>query len=895
MARAQRFAEDWKGETYEKGEAQTFYNDFFNVFGLERRSRAFYEMHVDMFGDSQGGGYIDLFWPRVLLAEHKSAGYDLEKAMKQAKEYFLSIKEHDRPAYLLACDFRRFHLVDIERKKSHRFKLHELADNIALFDFMDGERSRPERVKSDPVNIRASEIMGRIHDRLEETGYPKGDTEYLLTRLAFCLFADDTGIFEDGIFEEYLRSPDNLNNDFGPRINHLFQVMDTPDGGRQTNLAASVAQFPYIDGDLFGTRVSIPAFDHSMRRLLIKACEYDWSKVSPAIFGSMFQSIMDKTRRRSEGAHYTSEENIMKIIRPLFLDDLEAGFESIRVDVKGDRMERFAAFQKRLAGLTFLDPACGAGNFLIIAYRELRRLELKVIQELHDPNAEQPEGLVRPLVDVDQFFGIENNVFSAKIAETAIWMMDHLMNMELGAKYGRAYMRIPLEKSPSIWHADAMEMAWEDVLPSSRCSYVLGNPPFGGPKYASPEHRKQIMGQAGIGAGAGTLDYVTGWFLKASEYAAGGTRIGFVATNSITQGEQVWPLWTSILGRYGMEITFAYRPFKWDSEARGKANVYVVVIGLAKRGAVTKKRLFEHDGKGILETAATEISPYLFDTNRTVLVQKTKEPLNGLQPMKMGSKPIDGGNYIFGAADRDEFLKTEPAAAQFLQEYVNAKDFINGNNRWILALHDASPAEINRMPEVGRRMQAVMEMRLRSSDSGTRKLAETPTLYHLNVLPKRRFLAIPELSSERRKYVPIGFLDSPTIPSNTLMVVENAEPGLFGLMTSRMHMVWLREIGGNLEMRLRYSAGIVYNAFPVPDGSLDKLEGPARRVLEVRERHADSSFADLYNTQSMPPDLSRAHRDLDRKVERMYRKQKFESDQERIDFLLDRYAKMVGI
>ena len=862
---------------------------------MERRSRAFYEMHVDMFGDSQGGGYIDLFWPRVLLAEHKSAGYDLEKAMKQAKEYFLSIKEHDRPAYLLACDFRRFHLVDIERKKSHRFKLHELADNIALFDFMDGERSRPERVKSDPVNIKASEIMGRIHDRLEETGYPKGDTEYLLTRLAFCLFADDTGIFEDGIFEEYLRSPDNLNNDFGPRINHLFQVMDTPDGGRQTNLAASVAQFPYIDGDLFGTRVSIPAFDHSMRRLLIKACEYNWSKVSPAIFGSMFQSVMDKTRRRSEGAHYTSEENIMKVIRPLFLDDLEAEFESIRADVKGDRRERFAAFQKRLAGLTFFDPACGAGNFLIIAYRELRRLELKVIQELHDPDAEQPDGLVRPLVDVDQFFGIENNVFSAKIAETAIWMMDHLMNMELGAKYGRAYMRIPLEKSPSIWQADAMEMAWEDALPSSRCSYVLGNPPFGGPKYASPEHRKQIMGQAGIGAGAGTLDYVTGWFLKASEYAAGGARIGFVATNSITQGEQVWPLWTSILGRYGMEITFAYRSFKWDSEARGKASVYVVVLGLARRGAVNAKRLFEQDGDHIIEKSAERISPYLFGAERTILVRRASNPLNGLPPMVMGSQPIDWGNYIFEAAERNAFLKAEPAAEKFLREYVNAKDFIDGNSRWILALHDATPAEINRMPEVKRRIQAVVDMRRKSTRKGTQMLAETPTLYQLNVLPKEKFLAVPELSSEKRKYVPIGFLDSPTIPSNTIMVVENAGLGVFGLLTSWMHMVWLREIGGNLEMRLRYSAGIVYNAFPVPDGSLDKLEGPARRVLEVRERHADSSFADLYNTQSMPPDLSRAHRDLDRKVERMYRKQKFESDQERIDFLLDRYAKMVGL
>ena len=848
-------------------------------------------MHVSMFGDNHG--YIDLFWPHVLLAEHKSSGYDLKKAMEQAGEYFLSIKDSSRPAYLLACNFQRFHLVDIERKKSHHFGLHELEKNIALFDFMDGERSRPERVKSDPVNIRASEIMGEIHDTLEDTGYPRGDTEYLLTRLAFCLFADDTGIFEDGIFEEYLRSSDNLNADFGPRINHIFQVLDTPADGRQTNLAASVAQFPYIDGDLFGRRISIPAFDYSMRRLLIRACAYDWSKVSPAIFGSMFQSVMDRSSRRSEGAHYTSEENIMKAIRPLFLDGLWAEFEGIRSKTTGDRKRELGAFQKRLTRLTFLDPACGAGNFLIIAYRELRRLELRVIEEL-DPNAERPAADVGSLVDVDQFFGIENNAFSAKIAETAIWMMDHLMNMELGARYGRAYLRIPLEKSPTIRHGDAMEIDWGDVLPPPGCSYVLGNPPFGGPKYASPEHRRQIMRQSGIGAGAGTLDYVAGWFLKAAEYASGGARIGFVATNSITQGEQVWPLWSSILERHGMEITFAYRSFKWDSEARGRANVYVVILGLARRDAVPNKRLFVDVDNDFHEIPATEISPYLFGTNRTILVKRTDSRLNGLPAMIMGSKPIDGGNYIFDAAEREAFLKAEPGAKKFLREYVNAKDFINGNHRWILALHDATPAEINAMPEVKKRMQAVMGMRCGSRDAGTRSLAETPTLYHLNVLPSGRFLVVPRATSEDRKYVPIGYMAYPTIPSDAMLIVKDAGLGLFGLLTSRMHMVWLDTVGGRLKEDYRYSAGIVYNTFPVPDGSLNVLANLAGRVIEARDRYPGSSFADLYGKLSMPPDLRRAHRALDRAVERMYRKKPFESDQDRIDFLLDRYDKMVN-
>ena len=845
-----------------------------------------------MFGENRG--YIDMFWPRVLLAEHKSAGYDLEEAMEQAEEYFLSIRDRDRPAYLLACDFQWFHLVDIERQKSHRFKLDQLADRIPLFDFMDGERSRPERVKSDPVNVKASEIMGKIYDRLDETGYPPGDTEYLLTRLTFCLFADDTGIFEDGIFEEYLRAPENLNDGFGPRINQLFQTMDTPQDGRQTNLAASVDQFPYIDGDLFGSRISIPAFDTTMRRLLIQACEYDWSKVSPAIFGSMFQSVMDKAKRRSEGAHYTSEENIMRVIRPLFLDGLEAELGGILSKKTGARRETLEGFRRRLSEMRFLDPACGAGNFLIIAYRELRRLELRVLLELHDPKDGQPGIPITPLVDVDQFFGIENDLFSAKIAETAIWMVDHLMNMELGAAYGRAYLRIPLEKSPTIRRADAMEMDWADVLPPSECSCVLGNPPFGGPKYASPEHRRQIMKQASIGPGSGTLDYVTGWFLKAAAYAAGGARIGFVATNSITQGEQVWPLWSALLDGCGMEITFAYRSLKWESEGRGKASVYVVVIGLAKKGTVREKRLFAQDGEEIVENRVGHISPYLFGADRTVLVRKANAPLNGLPPMVMGSKPIDGGNYIFDKAGCDAFLKAEPGAKKYMREYLSAKDFIAGGRRWILALQEADPDEIDSMPDVKGRIRAVSEMRRKSPDAGTRKLAETPRQYHLNVLPTEKFLVVPEVSSERRRYVPIGFLDHPTVPSNTLMVVEDAGLGLFGLLTSRMHMIWLATIGGRLKEDYRYSAGIVYNTFPVPDGNLARLEKHAQQVLDVRGKYAGTSLATLYGANSMPTDLSRAHRRLDRKVERMYRKRPFGSDQERIDFLLDRYAKMAG-
>ena len=484
----------------------------------------------------------------------------------------------------------------------------------------------------------------------------------------------------------------------------------------------------------------------------------------------------------------------MKAIRPLFLDDLENELDLIAADKSGNKRKNLERFHDKLAKLTFLDPACGAGNFPIIAYRELRRLELKVILELNDPRDKKLDVSVLSKVDVDQFFGMEINEFSAKIAETALWMMDHLMNKELGEKYGIVYTRIPLKKSPSIRQADAMEIDWNDVLPSSKCTHILGNPPFGGSKYATADHRRQIAAMAGTRKGGGTLDYVAGWFLKASEYAGKNIRIGFVATNSITKGEQVGQLWPSILDKYGMEISFAYRSFKWISKAKGMANVHVVILGLSRKGTVSMKRLFEHDGSNILEDSAKTISPYLFGTKKIVLVRERSTPANGLPPMRMGSKPIDNRNYIFKEKEMKEFLKKEPRARRFLREYISGNDFIKGKRRWILALQDASPAELRLMPEVMRRMKAVEEFRLRSSDKGTRKLAEKSTYYHLNVLPYDRFLAIPELSSEKREYVPMGFMEPPTVPSNTIMVVQGASFGLFGLLTSTMHMIWLRAV-----------------------------------------------------------------------------------------------------
>ena len=882
----------WRNEKYEKGEAQSFYNDFFNIFGVQRRSVAVYEKLVRKLNNTHG--FIDLFWPKTMIAEHKSAGSDLDAAMKQAEEYFVGLDEDIRPRFMLSCDFHNFMLIDLEENTKHEFSLDELPEHTHLFDFIRGIRRHDAQTKEDPVSIRASEIMAGIYDSLKESGYPAHDMEYFLTRLTFCLFADDTGIFDPrGIFHDYVKNRTKEDGtDFGSQLSQIFQVLNTPDNQRQNKIDGELAQFPYINGNLFAKNINIPAFDSKMRGQLLDASEFNWSGVSPAIFGSLFQSVMDDDERRKEGAHYTTEENIMKVIRPLFLDDMKTEFDNICKNRGKRRKAKLEEFQKKLAGLKFFDPACGSGNFLIITYRELRRLETDVILKLHGGGSYLIEPLGHSLVNVDQFFGIEKREFSARIAEVAMWMMDHLMNNELGQRSGMPYIRIPIEKSPTVKNADSLEMDWNDLLPADECSYILGNPPFSGSKTMTYEQRKQVQNVAG--KSTGTLDYVSAWFIKAAYYSHNDTGVGFVATNSIVQGEQVGNLWPIIIHKYGMNISFAYRSFKWGSEARGKAQVTVVIIGLVRVQNV-KKRLFHMDGSDLIEEGPKHITPYLIGAKKPLpIVKESSTPLNELGAMVMGSKPIDGGNYIFTNEEKKEFLKKEPGAKDLFRPYVNSRDFINGDFRWILALHDTEPNKIRQLPNVIKCVEAVKSFRLASKSKPTQKLALTPTKYHLNVLPKKSFLLVPSTTSEKRDYVPMGYVNPPIIPSNATMIVEDAGLGLFGIMTSKMHMVWLRTIGGRLKTDLRYSAGMVYNTFPVPGNDFSSIEKYARAVLDARNRHADSTLADMYDPSAMPTDLRTAHNALDRAVDRLYRRKPFESDNERVEFLLEKYKEMTN-
>ncbi len=906
-AKAAAFSRDWSGAHYEKGETQTFYNEFFELFGVPRRRVATFEQNVKL--NDKASGFIDLFWPGKLLVEQKSAGRDLIRAKQQAFKYLPGISDDQLPRYILVSDFQSFELTDLDTAPDQpiRFKLSELPDRVQDFGFIVGQEKRVFK-DQDPVNLRASEIMGALHDSLDASGYGGHQLERFLVRLLFCLFADDTGIFQPlGSFEAFLieRTRED-GSDLGPFLMQVFQVLDTPDANRQTTLDADLARLPHINGDLFKEALPLPSFNREMRDKLLFACSFDWAKVSPAIFGSLFQSVMNKAERRKKGAHYTSEKNILKVIAPLFMDDVRAEFAHLKGRRDGGRKKALEDFHVRLGNLRFFDPACGCGNFLVIAYREMRQLEIELMLELFPREQLVTDIGYYTRVDVDQFYGIEISEFPARIAEVAMWMMDHIMNARLSAEFGQSYLRIPLKASPNIRHADALELDWSEVLAPGACDYVFGNPPFIGQSFQSPAQRRQMARI--VGGTGGSLDYVTAWFFKAAAYARGapdrGPRIGLVSTNSITQGEQVAQLWPILFKNYGLEIAFAHRTFQWMSDAKGKAHVHCVIIGLARRDDEPReKRLFSYDDVSgdPVETRHGAISAYLTDagsfSNRYIAITDQTRPITERRRMMRGPQSTDNGQYLFRGLERDEFLVREPAASEFMRPYIGAEEFINGKDRWILFLRDVEIPALRKMPLVLDRVQKVKEFRAASQKPATRKLAEYPTLLEGTNIPSGNFLIVPQVSSERREYIPLGYLSEPTIPSDKLRYVENATLWDFAVLTSRMHMAWMRTVTGRLESRYMYSVGVVYNTFPWPEADeaqTERISALAQAVLDARDAHPGATLADLYDPDIMPPNLRKAHTALDLAVDRLYRREPFASDRERVEHLFALYEKLTA-
>ncbi len=1110
--RAIAFSKEWESETSEKSESQSFWNDFFNVFGISRRRVGSFELPIKKADNKQG--FIDLLWKGTILVEHKSRGKDLDKATQQAKDYFPNLKEHELPKYILVSDFQKFRLYDLDTDETKEFELKGFVDHVHLFGFMAGYEKRVYK-DEDPVNIKAAELMGELHDRLKEIGYSGHDLEVYLVRLLFCLFADDTSIFNKGIFWEYVdRHTKEDGSDLAMHIASIFHVLNTPPDRRLKNLDENLTQFPYVNGKLFAEPLQPASFDSGMREILLKACAFDWGKISPAIFGSMFQAVMNQTERRNLGAHYTSEKNIQKLIRPLFLDDLYVEFEK----AKGSK-GKLEELHEKIANLHFLDPACGCGNFLIITYRELRDLELEILKELYRKHKSFLDVRLFIQVDVDQFAGIEYDEFAVRVAEVAMWLIDHQMNVKVSNEFGQYFVRLPLKKSAKIVHGNSLRIDWRSCSPPSKeglgvvpkfsttsssfslkgergmtspspslkggkedlgdqvpykaisnlaskkdfrrelrnnatpaevalwkalqgkqlhgfkfrrqhsignyildffcpsanlaieldggqhftkegqeydairdeflCGvgitvlryannlifenldgvledirehlrtspspslegggqekelrgglfdYILGNPPFVGKHLQSVEQKSDMeMIFAGVN-GAGVLDYVCAWYLKAAQYlnscsppskeGLGEVKCAFVSTSSISQGEQVGILWQELYNKYKIKIHFAHRTFSWSNEAKANAAVHCVIIGFGLQD-VENKRIFDYlNIKGEpTQRKVRNINPYLTEGNDLVILKRTK-PICNVPSMLAGNKAIDGGNLIFTDQEKYQFIQEEPLSAKYFKQFIGSEEFINGKSRWCLWLVNAQPQELKKMPLVMKRIENVRQLRLASPDKQARFLADYPTTFRDKHNPDSAII-VPLVSSENRKYVPFGFIDKTIVPSNLCSFIADSSFYLFGVLTSEMHMTWVKYVCGRLESRFRYSNTIVYNNYPFPENASDKqkqkVEDAARLVLAVREKYTSpspslqggeqeklslsgrqelesnsppckegqgevrSSLADLYDPLTMPPDLVKAHQTLDKAVDLCYRPQPFVSELNRIEYLFSLY------
>lgn len=897
-SRADVFAHEFAKETDEKGEAAPFWEEFFQVFGVSRRRVASFEYRVKKADGAQG--FIDVFWPGVLLAEHKTQGRDLDKAYQQALTYLDGLKDGELPRYVVVSDFARMRLYDLEEKDEFEFPLQELSKHIERFGFISGYEVQKYE-EEERASIKAAELMAGLHNAIAGTGYEGHALEVFLTRILFCLFSEDTGIFDRRQFQHYIEQRTNEDgSDLGIKILELFYTLNTPEEKRQNNLDEQLAAFPYINGQIFAERLDPISLDRKARETLLKCCAFDWSQISAAIFGSLFQGVMDPEERRQLGAHYTSELNIMKVIQPLFLDELYTEFDTAKRS-----QQRLETFHNKLASLKFLDPACGCGNFLVTTYRELRKLEIEVLKKKRKHNtatltAFGAEELSK--IHVNQFYGIEIEEFPALVARTAMYLADHQMNQELSKEFGVAYARIPLEEPATIVNHNALTIDWKEVVKPDELDYILGNPPFYGAQLMTKEQKvdlKNVFPKAL--KGVGDLDFVTAWYAKSAEYIQGTKiKVGLVSTNSITQGQQVDILWKYLQEEYGVIRHFAHQTFKWSNEAKGNAGVYCVIIGFAvydpeKKYLYTYKEVTSEP----VEREVENINAYLADAP-DVFVEKNTKPLCAVPKMTKGNYYAKSKGLIVENEELNDLLEREPEAKKYIKRLIGSDEFINNRKRYCLWLVDCPPGELRKMPAVLERVNQVREDRLGSSDKGMQKLAATPTVFRETYNPDS-CLVVPVVSSERRMIIPIGFIDKDTISTNGNLIIDGADNYHFGVLTSKMHMAWVRYTCGRLESRYRYSKDIVYNNFPWPgcaeggsasEVSRQKIEELAQVVLDIRAKFPGSSLADLYDPNTMPPALAKAHEKLDREVDKAYGYKDTGNEADRIAFLFKLYQQI---
>ena len=891
---ARNFAAYWKDKGYEKGESQPFWLSLLrDVYGVEHPEQ-FIQFEEQVHLDHTS--FIDGTIPAThVLIEQKGLGKNLNKPIKQsdgalltpfeqAKRYILELPVSQHPRWVVTCNFSTFYVYDMERPRGEPeiIELANLEKEYYRLQFLvDAGNEHLKREME--VSIAAGEIVGLLYDAFYKQ-YANPESEHslkslnkLCVRLVFCLYAEDAGIFgHHGMFHDYLKGFDTRGLRKG--LVDLFRVLDTKLQDRDPYLKddnPELAAFPYVNGGLFSDEnIEIPPFTDEIRNLLLeKASEnFNWSEISPTIFGAVFESTLNPETRRSGGMHYTSIENIHKVIDPLFLDELKGELDEIcAISVERTKNTKLRAFQRKLASLTFLDPACGSGNFLTETYLSLRRLENKILVELSHGQVTMYSASESPIqVSISQFYGIEINDFAVTVAKTALWIAESQMMKETEKILLVPLEFLPLKTNAFIVEGNALRVDWESVVPKSKLNYIMGNPPFVGYSLQSKEQKSDILSIYVDEKGkpyktAGKIDYVAGWYYKAAKLMQNTPiRTAFVSTNSITQGEQVAGVWKPLFEQFGIHIDFAYQTFRWDSEASAKAHVHCVIVGFSVAVNTNSKKLFIGDKLHL----SNNINAYLMDAPN-VFIESRNTPLNGVLSMSSGGKPVEGGYYIFTDDEKNAFLKKEPSAQTYFRKFVGSDDFINGYTRWCLWLHDVSPSDIRKLPECMKRVNSVHDYRLESKKAATRAAAATPMSFMEIKRPVGKFLIVPEVSSQRRKYVPLGFSDKEMICSNKVRFVSNATMYHFGILTSNVHMAWMRAVCGRLKSDYSYSINVVYNNFPWPtptEQQKAKIEQTAQAILDARALYPDSSLADLYDDLTMPPELRKAHQANDRAV-----------------------------
>ncbi len=899
---AATFVAHWTGKGYEKGESQIFWTTLLNqIFGIEHPEQFIvFEQQVQLDHTS----FVDARIPSTkVMIEQKSLGKNLGEGIKQsdgsilnpfqqAKRYADTLPNSQRPRWIVTCNFSEFWVYDLEHPNDEPQKilLANLEKEYERLSFL--VEAGNEHIKREmEVSVKAGQLVGKIYDLLLKQ-YLEPDApetlrslNILCVRMVFCLYAEDAHLFgKKTAFHDYLAQ--YPAKDMRRALIDLFAVLDTPIPERDPYLDDVLKAFPYVNGGLFSNKIMaasggspvIPQFTDELKELILTNAsdDFDWSEISPTIFGAVFESTLNPETRRSGGMHYTSIENIHKVIDPLFLDTLKDEFEAIKsIAQDKQQRQRLDAFQDKLASLTFFDPACGSGNFLTESYVSLRRLENQVIALRNKGQAVIGDFANPVKVDIHQFYGIEINDFAVSVATTALWIAEQQMLQETARIASFAMDTLPLKAYHNIHEGNALRLDWSEVIAPDRLNYIMGNPPFVGARLMAPSQKDDLLEIFGKKwKNLGNMDYVCGWYLKSAQMIATNPaiRAALVSTNSITQGEQVANLWKPLFEQYNIRFDFAYRTFRWDSEADIKAHVHCVIIGfssLSSASGVRPKRIYISDLQSV---PATNINGYLMD-GENVWIESRNKPLCDVPEIGIGNKPIDGGFYLFSEEEMQEFIAKEPKSTAFFRPWYGAEEFINNKKRFCLWLGGCSPAELRSMPLCYERVLAVREYRLKSPSAGTVKLADNPTHFHVENMPEGNYLLVPRVSSERRRYIPMGYMSPDMLSSDSVHIIPNASLYHFGILTSNVHMSWMRVVCGRLKSDYRYSKDIVYNNFPWPtptDEQKAKIEATAQAILDARAKYPDCSLADLYDEVTMPPELRRAHQDNDRAVMRAY-------------------------